>query len=166
LSGNINRLPELDSADVLGHITFTGTLTEFPAITVDDEKQRVGAEFVEVILPCQIGPIPGTFPTLRLFRRPENPRHYFRMMAAGVVSQISLYSHDRILSHRGISPNQIWAQQRNEPNVPNFLGMTIRPAGSKGENGPPIIIRAGKFERAPVTASAEAPALHAVNDCY
>jgi hypothetical protein len=96
MSGNIAPLPRSHLAGTLGSISLTSLSAEFLAIIGRPKGS------LEVILHCQIGPIPGTFPTLHLHRSPDNPQHYTRTVHSGIVSQFSLHRHEALLAHAGI----------------------------------------------------------------
>lgn len=98
MSGNIAPLGATALAARLGRILLSGLWTEFLAVM--SPEQPDGSR--DVILHCQIGPIPGTFPTLRLRRVPDHPQHYFREIRSGTVSQFSLYRHEALLANAEI----------------------------------------------------------------
>jgi len=87
LSGGITPLHDMSVTRLLGHIDLTVAYSEFTAVVAEETqhaKQRT------IILNCQIGPIPGTFPTITLSEW-QSTRHYIREMVVDEVSQISLY---------------------------------------------------------------------------
>lgn len=76
LSGNItSSLNSWVSGGGLGPITFTTLMTEFTAVVKPGAPDEGLVDF-EVILQCEIGRVPGTFPTLLLLRHPEHPEYY------------------------------------------------------------------------------------------
>lgn len=101
LSGSIMSLSNGDwVAERPRNIEYTGTgKVEFSAILGDLKP----GEVQEVILHCQIGPVPGTYPTL-LLRGSRTSRRYSRFIRNGVVTQLSLHGPSQLLAHRGILP--------------------------------------------------------------
>lgn len=99
LSGNISFSPPRAQNDLLHHMELApGPHTEFSAIIITNEMP--GA-VKEVILPCQIGPIPGTFPTIHLTTEGIGRGRYNRILLAGTVSQFSMHNPEFLLTHKG-----------------------------------------------------------------
>jgi hypothetical protein len=135
LSANITPLPEMDPG-ILGHVSFTGTLAEFTAITDTSgwgKPDDSGSELWKVILACQLGSVPGTFPTLLLRRQPDNTRHYTRVLDTGVVTDFSLHGPEVIRQHCGVP--------FDEP-----LGLAVRQSDQQDVSGLSVeIIGGGKY---------------------
>ncbi|KAK4098906.1 HET-domain-containing protein [Parathielavia hyrcaniae] len=86
-SGNISPLQEAPiTRSILGHVNLTSGSTTFMAI-IGKTQQENSVFQIEVILHCQIGSIPGIFPTIFLHRHNGNPRrHFTRLVDDGWVS--------------------------------------------------------------------------------
>lgn len=80
-----------DGGGGLGPIDITRLMTQFSAVLKPGASDEALVDY-EVILQCEIGPVPGTFATLLLRRDFENPEFYDRTLYPGVVSKISLYT--------------------------------------------------------------------------
>ncbi len=130
LSGNILRLSRNALAGVPEEITVMGNLARFSAIMTEQESKGTR----EVILRCQIGPTPGTFPTLIVFRRDKSaqPGDYDRIMAGNLVSQVSLYGSGSILASLGEVPPG-WMREIG------FLNLSLDPTTSDGVL--PVVMR-------------------------
>ncbi len=103
LSGGITPLHDMSVTRLLGHIDLTVAYSEFSAIVADETKH---AKQRTIILNCQIGPIPGTFPTITLCEW-QNTGHYIREMVGNKVTQISLHGGpDRFVGtrHHSLDP--------------------------------------------------------------
>lgn len=87
LSGGITPLHDMSVTRLLGHIDLTAAYSEFTAVVAEETKH---AKQRTIILNCQIGPIPGTFPTITLCEW-QNTRHYIREMVPNRVTQTSLH---------------------------------------------------------------------------
>ncbi|KAK4120302.1 HET-domain-containing protein [Parathielavia appendiculata] len=108
-SGSISPLREAPiTRSILGHVNLMTNSTAFMAIIKEKTK---GDSQIEVILHCQIGPIPGTFPTIILRQHLGNPRHYTRLLCDGLVTQSSLYTPESLLAHPGVN----WAERQMKP---------------------------------------------------
>ncbi|KAK4039476.1 vegetative incompatibility protein HET-E-1 [Parachaetomium inaequale] len=119
LSGDITPLPVAQEGG-LGQIDFTLPLrSSFSAILAETELGGL-----EAILCCQIGRVPGTFPTLVLTRDAENPQSCIRFLKDGVVSQTSMYTADALLAEARTSPIT------NTPHQMSTLGLWVGQSGS------------------------------------
>jgi hypothetical protein len=137
LSANITPMPGMDPG-ILGHVSFTGTLAEFTAITDTREVKTPGDSeaniwAVRVILACQLGSVPGTFPTLLLRQQPDNKRHYTRVLKTGVVTHFSLHGPEVIRKHRGVPFDGV-------------LGLAVRQSDQQDKHAVSVeIIGGGKY---------------------
>jgi hypothetical protein len=135
LSANITPMPGMDPG-ILGHVSFTGTLAEFTAITDTTQVETPGdvdSEPRKVILACQLGSVPGTFPTLLLRRQPDNTRHYTRVLNTGVVTDFVLHDPEVLRTHRGVP-------------FDGPLGLAVRQSDQQGVRGVSVeIIGGGKY---------------------
>lgn len=96
-----------------------GGVTEFSAIMLTDPESRDEDKDKPrtVVLPCQIGPIPGTFPTLVLEREWGATSSYRRTLEQSVVSQVSLHDSDFLLAHK----------EDQGPVKRNYLPIEVKP---------------------------------------
>jgi hypothetical protein len=135
MSGDIAPLRALQFAGILRHTSLTGSLAEFSAILGRDHPD--GSR--EVILPCQIGPIPGTFPTLQLRREWGNPQSYTRIVHSGIVSKFSLHRHEVLLAHAGI-PRSFGHPQTSSLGLQLHEAL-VRPAGGASPSDHEVILK-------------------------
>jgi hypothetical protein len=112
MSGNISPVRKVNLADRPRHIDFTGTMARFSVIVGDVKPGGL----LEAILYCQVGPVPGTYPTLILRRQSPNSRYCMRFVQDGVVSQLSLYTPRLLLGHPGIPTNAVQAKNMSNTN--------------------------------------------------
>ncbi|KAK3900647.1 vegetative incompatibility protein HET-E-1 [Staphylotrichum tortipilum] len=133
LSGNITPLHDMSVSRVLGHIDLTVAYSEFSAIVAEETKH---ANKRTIVLNCQIGPIPGTFPTLTLVEW-QNTRHYIRDLVANKVTQLSLHG----------GPDRFSCQYRMGP-----IGIQVDPKEkivareTAGAEEPTVMVAIGKGE--------------------
>ena len=95
VSGDISPLPRGPLARTLGNIQLKTSSAEFSAIRIKDTYRD------EAILHCQIGRIPGTFPTLHL-RQAINEQSCYRGIRQNCVSKFSLHRPEFLLANSGL----------------------------------------------------------------
>jgi hypothetical protein len=119
LSGDITPLP-VGQEGGLGQIDFTLPLrSSFSAILSETKHDGIA-----VILCCQIGPVPGTCPTLQLTRDAANPQSYTRYLDDGAVSLTSMYTPEALLAEASTSPIT------NTPHQITNLGLWVGQSGT------------------------------------
>ena len=119
MSGNIFSLPQSHLERPLGRIEFMGSLAKFSAILGGTRPNGLR----EIILWCQIGPIPGTFPTLELHHNAYN--RYVRHMNHGVLSQHSWHSPESLITNVGIPCGVLSDSYFWRSHATNFLGLKV-----------------------------------------
>jgi hypothetical protein len=107
LSGNITTsVLSWDGGGGLGPIDITRVMTQFSAVLKPGASDKPLVDY-EVILQCEIGPVPGTFATLLLRRDFENPEFYDRTLYPGIVSKTSLYTFQSHLAQAKLNTKTI-----------------------------------------------------------
>ncbi|GAB1321008.1 HET-domain-containing protein [Madurella fahalii] len=99
MSGNISLLPQPAPA---GFLPSSGLAAEFRTVFLNDDDPAARHREKVGILYCQIGPIPGTFPTI-VFRPVaqvhSDSRYYIRIIREGNVPQYSMHNYDFLLDY-------------------------------------------------------------------
>ncbi|KXX82978.1 Vegetative incompatibility protein HET-E-1 [Madurella mycetomatis] len=100
MSGNISLLPLPAPA---GFLPGSDLATKFRTVFLnDDDDPTAGRREKLAILYCQVGPMPGTFPTIAL--RPvaqiqSDSRYYIRIIREGSVQQFAMHDGDFLLDY-------------------------------------------------------------------
>ncbi|KAK3296447.1 heterokaryon incompatibility protein-domain-containing protein [Chaetomium fimeti] len=131
MSGDITSSSAPSPEGSLGQIIFTGPGTEFLApLKGGDEnwsheddwkaENETWWDEREIILRCQVGPIPGTFPTLVVVQAANRGQYYRRNLTHGIVSSVSLYTFPSHVEE----PNRIRSARRNKIGLQIFAPTT------------------------------------------
>ena len=120
-SGDIYPLPRGPLAEALGNIQLKTSSVEFSAI----REQSYSRDRGTILLHCQVGPIPGTFPTLDV-HQDSNQQYHYRSIAPDWVTEFSLHRPEFLLANTGLPPDTRGTGQRGmsrRDQATNALGL-------------------------------------------